>query len=154
MFRQYDFECVVCRNVATDLVDVPHNTTPPKHQNKACPVCNQETKHDKLIGLPAPYMGEKVYNPQISGGSFDTMGNRKSCKLPTIPTEAFDTKDPKKLADNCKQHFSTPEYKEAERKRNQTIAENKQKKQRAAALERGESVNIRRDKLPGDPSFS
>ena len=47
--------------------------------------------------------------------------------------------------------FETKEYKEVEKQRNHDIGLNSKKKERAAALHSGGHVNMRRDRLEGDP---
>jgi hypothetical protein len=131
------------------------------------------------MGLPAPYMGEKVCNPLARGGVCDTMGERELLPLPDLPgaeehsekmrqrlkglpdnasekekDAAFEaaTRDAPSCADYATM-FESKEYKEVERKNNQIKKENAAKKKRADALKRGETVNMKRDKCIGDPKI-
>ena len=179
-FKLIDFACSVCGHEMESLVDVPAGSERPKWRSDWCPVCETHTHQDALIGMPAPYMGERVCNPEMYGGEFDTMGAKELPKLPDLPGQAEhqaklrqrmrsvpDTasraeaqaafaeasKDAPSSADYASL-FASKEYKHAEAERARIKKQNEQKRARAAAMRRGENVNMKRDKCAGDPNIT
>lgn len=155
-FRSYDWECTQCGCVAWHLVDVPHGELPPRTAELPCLECDEMTEHDKVISLVAAYMGEKMLNPIVHGGKFDTAGRRE---LPSMP--AFDNLPPdasisarKERVDAYRERFQSNEWREMKRERAAIRAENAQKRQRLAAIARGDNINMRRDKCAGDPKVT
>lgn len=157
MFRYYDFECGDCRDVHPLLIQVPAGQAVPQWSDDECPNCGSITRHERRMSCPAPYMGEKVYNPSVSGGKYDTMGYKKAPKIPELPASAYEKgADGKKRIriDAMKDRMHSPEYKDAMRVRQEVATQNTLKRKRAAAMERGENINMRRDRLPGDPKIT
>jgi hypothetical protein len=91
-------------------------------------------------------MGEKIMNPQVSGGSYDTMGKKKGPRLPELPDNA--------TGEEIRDFVRSKPYQEIKKERRAIGKENAMKRARARALRRGENVNMRRDRLPGDPNFN
>jgi hypothetical protein len=121
--------------------------------------------HERRISCPAPYMGEKVLNPMVSGGGFDTTGHKALPALPEFKdsgevfrddprSEASPGNRGKVAREALTEHFQSSDFKEAKRARAAVKAENKQKQKRAAAIRRGENVNMRRDRCAGDPAIT
>lgn len=180
MWKPVDFQCGVCGHIRERFIDVPIGQDRPESMTFRCHECNADTTHHSIIGLPAPYMGEKVLNPQMYGGEYDTMGHREPMPLPDLPGQAEHSAkiraEMSKLPDNatsadrkrafseaCKDApssadystlFNTPEYKETEAINKKIDKENKAKRKRAAAIARGENINMRRDKVAGDPNIT
>ncbi len=148
MFRLYDYECLDpdCAEVREYFVEVPHGEECPVLIQDECKSCGQAMTLERRLSLPAPYMGESVCNPQMHGGRFDTMGMRALPPLPDLPAGAD--------GEAYKQMFQSKEYKKARHDRQLVKAENAGKQKRAAALKRGEVVNMKRDKVKGDPKFA
>ena len=181
MWKPVDFECEICGFKREEFVDVPVGGERPSTHRFSCPGCNGElTLHHSVIGLPAPYMGEKILNPQMFGGNFDTMGAREFEPLPDLPGQEEHSAKIRKamsqlpdtatsqerkaaFSDACRDAptsadyssmFSKPEYKEVEQVNAEIAKQNKAKRKRAKAISRGENVNMRRDKCPGDPKIT
>ena len=148
MYRLYDVECSDCLCRYERLVDVPGGGTPPRTFEAQCDVCEEVSEHEVMLSCPAPYMGESVYNPHVRGGDFDTLGNAPVPELPDLP-KGVDSN-----SDNYKQLWSTPEWKEARAEIKEVNRCNAHKRKRAAALHRGENINMRRDKCAGDPKIT
>lgn len=148
MFRNYDWMCDGCASKVEYGMKLSQidNEKPPEEIQLFCRVCEEFKLHARLLSLPAPYMGEKVCNPQVHGGKFDTMGEAPVPSLPELPAGS-DTSAYREL-------FQTAEYKEVRAERDNIISQNKAKKKRAAALAQGGTVNMRNDKLPGDPKVT
>lgn len=91
-------------------------------------------------------MGERVLNPMVHGGKFDTCGAEKAPDLPALPDGCS--------YDQAKSIFSSNEYKEIKRQRKEVADRNKAKKKRAQLIKSGASINMRRDRLPGDPKLT
>lgn len=177
VFRFYDWQCTACDEQAERLTNVPHGEPVPRQDVMECHACGQFCLHERLMSAPAEYMGEKVHNPMVSGGRFDTMGMRRLPKLPDIDgakqhREAIE-RDMRALGpdyskdmaqqvhdhhaksaptmEDYSYHFKTPEYVEAKRARRKARKENLEKQKRAKALRKGANINMRRDKCAGDP---
>ena len=148
MFRNYDWECTVCHAMREHIVQFPQGDKPPQFETIACEECERETWHQRLISLPAEYHGERVFNPVVRGGSFDTAGFKALPSLPDLPAGVPET------AGNYREIWRTPEYREIKRERNAIKAENAAKQKRLKLLRKGENINMRRDKLPGDPKLT
>jgi hypothetical protein len=171
----YDLQCQGCGHVHESLA--AYNAS--GFYLRVCPGCRKEKQHKRLPSLFAPYMGERVLNPQVSGGKFDTMGQGKVTRLPpfraALEHDAKVNAKMRELGDGAtreaarevlreagpgpsmadwRDHLKKPEVKEAKRQRAEDIKRNKQKRARAGALARGETVNMRRDRLPGDPKIT
>jgi hypothetical protein len=181
MWKPIDFECDVCGFKHEEFFDIGMGAERPTHTVLACPGCNGElTMHHSVIGLPAPYMGEKVLNPRMYGGNYDTMGAREFEPLPDLPGQEEHSAKLRKamsqLPDTASSAersavfreacndapssadyaslFARPEYKEAERANKEIAKQNASKRKRAKAIARGENVNMRRDRCPGDPKIT
>jgi hypothetical protein len=125
-------------------------------------------------------MGEKILNPNVYGGTYDTMGAKEFRPLPELPgseehsklmkqrireiPEGLSAKDHKKAmcesmagcpsSADYATHFERPEYKETEAANKRIAEHNTEKRERAAAIKRGENINMRRDKCAGDPNMT
>lgn len=180
MWRPIDYRCCECKRIHEEMVWVSSGTARPKSGVFVCPSCEDETTHESVIGLTAPYMGEKVLNPEMYGGTCDTMGAVQHMPLPDLPgqeehsakirkamsqlPDSASSKERKSVfSEACKDApssadyqslFSKPEYKEVEAVNDKITKENTAKRKRAKAMRRGENVNMRRDKCPGDPNMT
>lgn len=183
MYRLFDFECQLCGRECEALtyVSVADGEEPAGEIMHRCGCADdKETPHTRLISLVGPYMGEKVMNPQIMGGKHDTMGYRSHpVDLPDLPGQAehqdylasrlselpanHTAEDRKAVLRDCQatapstadynELFKRPEYREAERIIDRNKKENASKRKRAAAIAKGENINMRRDKALGDPKI-
>lgn len=186
MWKPVDYQCQNCGCDHEETVWIPHGGERPAAAEFVCPYCgigddgDGRREHHAIMGLPAPYMGEKILNPPMYGGTYDTMGAREMQDLPDLPGQAEHSAKLRKamaalpdtatseerkavFGDACKDApssadyaslFKTPEYKEAERANKQIATENAAKRKRAKAIAKGENVNMRRDKCPGDPNVT
>lgn len=184
MWRPVDFRCDVCGSDLEEFVYIPIGGERPSEMILHCHRCNDVTIHHSVIGLPAPYMGEKILNPQMYGGTYDTMGAREMEDLPDLPGQAEHSAKMRKslskfsdaewssmpkrerdaaIGEACKDApssadyaslFAKPEYKEVEHANQEIAKQNRSKRKRAKAIARGENVNMRRDKCPGDPKIT
>ena len=180
MWKPVDFKCSSCGATHEETVWVPQGDPRPSTTCCDCPACGDTCPHDSVLGLPAPYMGEKILNPQMFGGAYDTMGARELHDLPDLPGQQEHSAKLRaamsQLPDNatsqerkavfseaCKDApssadyetmFQSPEYKEKSAANEQIKKENKAKQTRAKAIARGENINMRRDKCPGDPNMT
>lgn len=178
MYRLFDFECDSCGTRAEALVSVPAGESPPKSIEADCWMCECVTGHSRIMPLVARYLGEKVFNPAVYGGRFDTMGHQALPSLPDVPgwseaerqaeTALRDLPDNHTLdqrrealrsvefpgADAYMELAAKPETKEIKRERKRIAEQNAQKKQRAAAIRRGDNVNMRTDRCAGDPKVT
>ena len=87
-FRLWDYECDRCETRSEQLAEANHGELPKKHDEYACRTCRALTPHTRVISMPAKYTGERVSNPHIHGGSFDTMGHERMHDLPDLPGSA------------------------------------------------------------------
>lgn len=142
-FRIYDWECGGCNSERECVVSYETGKAPPLRQPLYCHTCKAETEHRRLLALPGPYYGEKVLNPLVSGGQFDTAGYERA-PMPKYP-------DPSIPFEGRVDYYRSKEHKEIMKERKEIIGRNKAKRRRAELIKRGENINIRRDKLPGDP---
>lgn len=142
-YRQYDWSCKECAAVHPDLVWVPSGQDVPDQAELHCASCGIVGPHQRRISAPAFYMYDRPWAPQVFGGSFDTMGNKRPPPLPELPDGAS-------LSD-AKDFFNQTEYKEAKAERKHAQGLNKIKKQRAAAMRKDPNIDLRRAPLPGDP---
>ncbi len=146
-WRQYDWQCTKCGYEHADLVSVPHGEKPPPKARLDCPGCGGETLHEKLLSLPAPYLGEKAFSPIVSGGKFDTAGCETPPPLPDVPEGLS--------GDDVADFFQRPEYKDAKRRREEVKQRNAAKRKRLAAHRRTKGgVDFRRHRLKGDPKLT
>lgn len=155
MFRRYDWECQQCSAVFERIVQFPQAQPAPKTlgeveaEELTCPSCNGDASTaQRLISMPAEYHGERVLNPIVRGGKFDTVGAR------TVPRHGLGS-----LPDHCtyaeaREFTQRPEYQEWRKEKKAVQAENATKRKRMAALAAGAPVNFRRDRCPGDPKIS
>lgn len=151
-FRFYDWECARCGVVAEHLVSVPTGEDVPREMDEHCEHCGRWGKHERLMSCPGPYFGEKVINPQVHGGKYDTMGKKR---LPRIDT-LIDTKtrgEMKLDIARMKERRYSKEYQEIMKERASIKKENAAKQKRARAIAEGRPINMRRDRLPGDPKI-
>ena len=130
------------------LLDVPHGDRPALALAANCPRCKEALPHRRVLSLPAPYLGERVRNPCVRGGAFDTMGNAPVPALPDLPAGVESN------TENYRQLFASTEWQEARSEVKEVNRRNARKRKRAAALERGENINMRRDKCDGDPKMT
>ncbi len=180
MWKPVDWECEKCNQPHEETVWIPHGGERPAKADFLCPHCKSISTHTSVLGLPAPYMGEKMLNPRMYGGRCDTMGHVEHEKLPDLPGQAEHSEKIRKamsqlpdsatskerksvFSEACKDApssadysdlFSKPEYKEVEARNEQITKENTSKQKRAKAIASGENVNMRRDKCPGDPNMT
>jgi hypothetical protein len=148
-WRQYDWECGECGDRRADLVWVDHGKDPPSQAELRCEYCFaefEETPHTRLISAPAVYTYDRPYAPMVSGGKFDTMGQRELPKLPPLPSDcAFD---------QVKDRFHSKANQEALKERHARVQENAAKRERAKRIQAGEPGNdLRTNPLPGDPKI-
>lgn len=147
MFRLHDWECTRCGTVSERVIKISQDDPVPRELEMECAECDGECWHNRRISRPAPHMGKKVLNVAVHGGSFDTMGYKSEPELPPpLPPDA-------KWGD-WKDRWHSKEYKEIKAAKMAVKKENKAKRARAAAIKRGENINMRTCKLPGDPNFS
>ena len=144
MFRQYDWQCETCGGVTEHLVQFPQGEKPPSTIIDECSQCGTDQTLSRCLSLPSPYMGETVLNPMVSGGRFDTVGHKKPPPMPMLP-EGLN-------ASAKKDFFNSKQYKEAKASRQRVIKQNRAKQKRAALIKSGANINMRTDRLPGDPN--
>lgn len=149
MFRQYDFECCLCGGVHADLVNVPSGAKPLGLYELRCPHCDCCANHQRLMSCPAPYMGEKVLNPSVRGGAYDTMGYKPLPQPPRLKSD-----NGRVTTEVLKERKESKEYKEVMKERACIQRENAAKKKRAQYIAEGKNINMRNDKLPGDPKVT
>lgn len=142
-FRQYDFLCWDCNTKATHLVDVPGGGTPAKHYKLECKRCGKETGHERVMSAPAVYVYDRPYAPIVYGGKFDTMGYKNPPRLPDIPDGA--------AFDQARDILTSKKWDDKAKERLAQHRENEIKRKRAAAMRKGEGIDIRKNPLPGDP---
>lgn len=170
----YDLECLTCGAVQEDRQ--PYNES--GRYGLDCIMCEIKTEHRRLPSLFAPYMGEHVFNPEVVGGKFDTMGNGRVQRMPEFRAakehdaklssavkdlppdaprdqvrEAMRSAGPGPSAADWREHLKKPEVKEAKKLAAEQRRNNRLKRARAGAIKRGENINMRRDRLPGDPKL-
>jgi hypothetical protein len=147
MFRLYDWECNKCETVIDAMIDVPHGEAPRDNAQFYCLICKRVRPMTRCqVNLIAEYHGERVLNPIVHGGEFDTAGAAKVPMVPMLRDGA--------TMEELRDHVRKPEYIEAKRVRSEVIAQNKAKKKRLALIKKGEYINMRRDRLPGDPKLT
>lgn len=148
-YRYYDWECTHCGDVSARLCWVPHGEGPPSGIKDYCQRCDDLVDVERLISAPAEYMGEKPWAPMVAGGKFDTTGHAPVRQLPDPPSGAMS--DPAAL----REHFRSPEWKDAKAQRAEQTAHNRTKRERTRKMQQGQSFNLRRseDRLPGDPKI-
>jgi hypothetical protein len=180
MLRLNDWECSLCKRKAEHYVDVDHGTKLPKKTTLHCAHCDRKAPHERMLSLPAPYMGERTFNPLISGGDYDTTGH---APMPDYTTANWETEHNKRiqrtfaalpanvteyerrsaLNEVAKEapsvydygkHLSSPENREIAKVRKAIGKQNNAKKKRFEALKRGEQVNFRRDKVAGEKNIT
>ena len=142
-YRYFDWECTRCGITHSPLTWVVHGEDPPNKHPHVCPVCEVETRHVRLMSMPAKYTYDKPYAPIVAGGKFDTAGWRRPPKLPELPSDA--------CYDQAKDFFNSKQHRESVKERMDVIQQNKVKQQRAKAIEAGGNVDLRTNPLPGDP---
>jgi len=179
MWKPVDFECDECGHTHEETIWIPSGGERPEIAVFECPLCG-DVPHHSVMGMPAPYMGEKVLNPMMYGGNYDTMGAVEPMPLPDLPGQAEHSAKIRRamralpdnatsadrkaaFADACRDApssadyatlFETSEYKAVEKANKRIDETNKAKRKRAKAIACGENVNMRRDKCPGDPNVS
>ena len=173
-FRLYDHRCKDCSVSVEHLIDVPHGEKAPLESWLDCTMCGTTTLHARELSKPAAYMGEKAENPVMRGGSYDTAGFRQLPPLPDLPGEAERASAYAKAiesnpgvpehevlrkvdapsASDYKGLFQSKAWKQAKHDRELVTRENAAKRKRLRALQRGEVVNMKRDRCKGDPKFT
>lgn len=148
MYRLYDVQCLRCGRVSEALIACRRGKLPQAQVWEPCPQCGRVRRHARLLSPPAPYMGEKVYNPHVSGGAFDTLGQEAVPALPDLPPGVESN------SDNYRQLFASQEWIETRAEVREVNRKNAQKRKRAAAIARGDNINMRRDKCDGDPHIT
>lgn len=148
-FRYYDWECPLCSAVFPALTWVDFDSNPPAMEMRPCTACGAESLCSRRISCPAPYRGEAQWHPMVAGGSFDTMGVKPTRALPQ-PTQ-------EQLGDvgALREHFRSPEWRDAKAQRAEQRQHNALKRKRTALAQQGKTFNLRRseDRLPGDPKI-
>lgn len=148
MFRFYDWDCHACGTTHEALLWVAGGGVPSRTADLLCPACGQHGKHTRIVSMPAKLLSDRPLNPLVRGGSYDTMGYQEAPALPDHPLgEAATARD-------WKDHFHSPEWKNAKAEVTEVNRRNKQKRKRAAALKRGENINMRVDRCVGDPKVA
>lgn len=143
MFRLYDWKCRKCGSVQESVVQFKTGEAPPSQTLLPCEVCG-DRYHNRLPPRTVAHVGRR-FAPLVAGGSFDTAGKKSLTPLPQIPEGASDNYSA------MKDFFNTKEYKEVKAHRKEEKRRNQQKQVRADLVRKGESIDIRRFKLPGDP---
>lgn len=156
----------------------------PKTTRIHCRTCDDHTVHVRVMSAPAKYMGESVVNVPVYGGKFDTMGNQQLPQYTEMPglaaaqsaaEEAIakagvssinDARERKQAIADATRHIdfpsaaayvdhqAKPENKEIAKERKRVAESNAQKQKRAAAIRRGENINMRTDKCANDPKVT
>jgi hypothetical protein len=167
----YDLRCLTCDCVTEHAREYNEHG----FYEAECPDCGL-VNHQRMPSLFSQYMGEKVFTPMVSGGKFDTTGHAKVARIPTFKeADEYDAKvndNIAKLPRNAgmgevreavrsagngpsmadwRSHLVKPEVKDAKKQRAEDLKRNAAKRKRAAAINRGENINIRQARLPGDP---
>lgn len=139
----FDFACDSCGTI------LEHFVASGVDKIHGCALCGGGPQRRIRVSKPAPYFGEKVYNVQICGGKHDTMGYEH---IPPAPL-SFDFWADGVNGQDIKHEITKPEYKNWKEKKKRIQKRNLAKRKRAAALERGEKINMRRDRCEGDPKI-
>jgi hypothetical protein len=172
----YDLACTECGTVHEDIRPYQESR---RYRAECVGICGRWQDHVRLPSLFASYMGEKVQSPIVLGGKFDTAGHAKTQRLPdfkeAIEHDAHVNANIAKLGRNpsdeavrdaaraagpgpstadWREHIKKPAFKEAKKQQNEQRRQNRLKRMRAKAINRGENVSVRRDRLPGDPKFT
>lgn len=146
--RLYDYECSKCHHTAEHLTWSDAETAVPLRRTLTCKACDSRVSHRRVMSLPAKYTGERVDKVLVYGSDLDTAGFRQPDQpFPRPP--GMETGEVS--ADTWKSHFETPAWKAWSKEKKARDGENRKKRRRAAAIKRGENVNLRRDRAPGDP---
>lgn len=155
-FRQYDADCTECRNTRPILFWVDFGDDAPRRIVEECRHCNRETVHIRVVSLIAEYHGEKSLNVEVHGGQFDTAGSRAFKTMAEIPEpkNMEDRADRRAHIEAYKERFASSEWKEMKKENASIARENAAKQKRLAAIKSGANINMRRDKLPGDPKIT
>jgi hypothetical protein len=155
-YRLFDTECQTCGDVAPSLLWADHGSMPPKIHREICLSCGQETDRARIISLIAEVHLDKELSPVVYGGAFDTAGCKQFKTMAEIPPppDGASKSDRREHIDAYKERFQSSEWKEMKKENASIAKENALKQKRLAALKRGEPVNMRKDKLPGDPKVT
>lgn len=148
MFRLYDWECRDCGDVHEEAIEFPQGDLPPKCIVAHCYRCDHRVSHHRLFPLFSDITDETAFNPMVNGGKYDTTGHAPLPQLPQMPPGT------ERNSDNLKQHYASKEWREACKARDHKQQENKAKQKRADLIRAGKNINMRRDKLPGDPKIT
>ena len=146
MFKQDDWQCTECDKTGPHLVWVKHGDAKERSTMIECTVCAVETTHERRMSAPARYTYDLPYAPMVSGGTFDTTGNRQPPRLPELPDGAD--------MDHARDHFNSASFKEIKNERHEVFQQNAVKKKRAAAMKKHPTMDIRNTPVPGDPANS
>lgn len=145
MFRNYDWQCSVCGSTHEEVVEFPQGERAPRTMPSLCGHCCDETPHSRLIPMFARFIRAAICT-KISGGQYDTMGQKPLTPIPSIPSEMAASPA------GVREFFSDPHYGEIFQKREEEIQHNEAKRQRAALIRSGVEIDMRTNPLPGDPS--
>lgn len=145
MWRLFDWKCQNCDEEREETIEYPQGDQAPRVLRMVCSACRSIRDHDRLLSRGADYTPRPMA-PMVSGGSFDTVGNKPLTPLPLLPNDC-------RLSD-ARDFFQTRTYKEVKEKRTAEKGENRMKQWRAGLIKKGDNIDMRTDKLPGDPSFT
>lgn len=148
MYRLYDWDCDGCGMTHAELYWTTGGKVPPREAEMLCPGCEGYHPHRRVVSMPAVYLADRPLNPMVQGGSFDTMGYRPTPMVPDHPLGDAATWT------DWKDHWRSKEWQNARAEQKNVIKQNKQKRKRAAAIKRGENINMRVDRCEGDPRIA
>lgn len=140
MFRLYDWECSRCNAKREHVVDFPQGESPPSAQRLWCDPCGAVRDHVRLFPLPARYLYDRPFSPEVVGGQFDTMGAKRMPALPKPPDGVSDS--------GMTDFYNSREWREAKAERKAIRKQNERKRARARA-----GADFRKNPLPGDPKL-
>lgn len=140
MFRLYDWECSLCGAVREHVVSFPQGEKPPPSCDIWCEGCEAFVPHARLSPLPARYLYDRPFSPEVVGGQFDTMGAKRMPALPRPPANVSDS--------GMRDFYNSREWRDAKDERKAIRAQNEKKRARARA-----GADFRQNPLPGDPKL-
>lgn len=141
--RLDDWRCLECARVREALCDRARMGDPDR-LGLVCRACGFVTEHRRMLPRIAHHMPKPI-QALIAGGAFDTAGFGKLSPLPPVPDQATD-----RLA-NFREFVSTQDYRAVKAERAEQKKRNLAKRARAGLIRSGHSIDLRHDRLPGDP---